>query len=90
MHYHLLEHQGGVETQTRKARVMTTPEGSSRYMKNIIAKYKVIFSLENLQQRFQNRTFFQIKDLHHPDDTSVRVTADDVNFVTNAEYVYCT
>ena len=25
----------------------------------------------------------------HPDDTSIRVTADDVNFVTNAEYVYC-
>ena len=92
MHYHLLEHQGGVETQTRKARVMTTPEGSSRYkcirkpsLHNIMS-----FSCFNLQQRFRNRTFFQIKDLRHPDDTSIRVTADDVNFVTNAEYVYCT
>ena len=27
MYYHLLEHQGGVETQTRKARVMATPGG---------------------------------------------------------------
>ena len=34
--------------------------------------------------------WYQIKDLRHPDDTSIRVTADDVNFVTNAEYVYCT
>ena len=41
-----------------------------------------------LQQRFQSRTYFQIKDLRHPDDTSIRVTADDVNFVTNPEYVY--
>ena len=91
MHYHLLEHQGGVETQTRKARVMTTPEGSSRYkcfIKPLL--HKVIFSLENLQQRFRKRTFFEIKDLRHPDDTSIRVTADDVNFVTNPEYVYCT
>ena len=31
MRYHLLEHQDGIETQTRKARVRTTPEGSSRY-----------------------------------------------------------
>ena len=46
--------------------------------------------LENLQQRFRNRTCFLIKDLRHPDGTSIRVTADDVNFVTNAEYVYCT
>ena len=91
MHHHLLEYQGGVETQTRKARVMTTPEGSSRY--KCIRKpllQQVDFSLENLQQRFRNGTFFQIKDLHHPDDTSIRVTADDVNFVTNPEYVYCT
>ena len=50
----------------------------------------VIFSLENLQQSFRNGTFLQIKDLCHSDDTSIRVTADDVNFVTNAEYVYCT
>ena len=96
MQYRLLEHQGGVKTQTRKARVMTTPEGSSRYkctrkpLLNNIDQYKVIFSLENLQQRFGNRTFFQIKDLRHPDCTSIRVTADDVNFVMNAEYVYCT
>ena len=91
MHYHLLEHQGGVETQTRKARVMANPEGSSRYKcirKPIL--HKVIFSLENLQQHFRNRTFFQIKDLRHPDNTSIRVTADDVNFVTIPEYVYCT
>ena len=51
--------------------------------------HKVIFSLEHLQQRFRNRTFFQIKDLRHPDDTSILVTADDVNFVTNPEYLYC-
>ena len=52
--------------------------------------HKVIFSLENLQQRFRNRMVFQIKDLRHPYDTSIRVTADDVNFVTNPEYVHCT
>ena len=70
---------------------MTTPEGSSRY-KSIRKPllHKVIFSLENLKQRFRNRTFFQIKDLRHPDDTSNRVTAEGVNFVTNSEYVYCT
>ena len=96
MQYHLLEHQGGVEIQTRKARVMTTPEGSSRYKcirKPLLHnkdQCKVIFSLENLQQRFRNRLYFQIKDLRHPDGTSIRATADDVNFVTNAEYVYCT
>ena len=70
---------------------MTTPEGSSSYecvRKSLL--HKVIFSLEILQQRFRNRTIFQIKDLRHPDDTSIRVTADDVNFVTNSEYVYCT
>ena len=91
MHYHLLEHQGGVEIQTRKARVVTTPEGSSRWL--CIRKpllHKVIFSLEHLQQRFRNTTFYQIKDLHHPDDTSILVTADDVNFVKNPEYLYCT
>ena len=49
----------------------------------------VLFSLENLQQSFRNRTFFQNKDLRHPDDTAIRVTADDINFVTNPEYVYC-
>ena len=59
------------------------------YQKTIIAKYKVIFLLENLQQRFRNRTYFQIKDLRHPDDTFIRFSVDDVNFVTNAEYVYC-
>ena len=50
----------------------------------------VIFSLENLQQHFRNRTFFQIRDWCHPDDTSILVIADEVNFVTNPEYVYCT
>ena len=58
------------------------------YQKTIIAEGH--FSLENLQQRFRNGTFFQIKDLRHPEDTSIRVTADDVNFVTNPEYLYCT
>ena len=70
---------------------MTTPEGSSRY-KCIIKPllHKVIFSLENLQQLFGNRTFFQIKDLCHPEDTSILVADDEVNFVTNLEFVYCT
>ena len=70
---------------------MTSPEESSRCL--CIRKpllNKVIFSLENLQQRFRNRTFFQIKNVRHTDDTSIRVTADDVNFETNPEYVYCT
>ena len=61
---------------------MTTPEGSSRY--KCIRKpllHKVIFSLENLQQRFRNITFFQIKDLRLPDDTSIQVTADDINSI---------
>ena len=57
------------------------------YQKTLL--HKVIFSLENLQQRFRNRTFFQIKDFRLPDDTSIRVTADDVNFVTNPECLYC-
>ena len=90
MHYHLLEHQGVVETQTWKVRVMTTPERSSRYQ--CIRRpllHKVIFLLENLQQRFQNGTFFQIKGMRHPKDTSIRVSADDVNFVANTEYVNC-
>ena len=30
--------------------------------------------------------FFQIEGLRHLDDTSMLVTADDVNFVTNPEY----
>ena len=67
---------------------MTTPEMPSRYKcfrKSLL--HKVIFLLENLQQIFRNRTFFQIKDLRHPDDTSIRVTADDANFVTTSEYV---
>ena len=70
---------------------MTTPEGSSRYQGiRTPLLHKVIFSLENLHQRFRNRTFFQIKYLRHLYETSIRVTADDVNFVTNLEYVYCT
>ena len=28
---------------------------------------------------------FQSKDLCHPDDTSMHITAGDVNFVTNPE-----
>ena len=86
MHYHLLEHQGGVETQTRKARVMTTPEGSSRSqcIRKPLLQIKVI-----LATSFRNRTYFTIQNLRHPDDTSIRVTADDVNFVTNPEYEYC-
>ena len=70
---------------------MATPEGSSRYkciLKPLL--HKVIFSLENLQQRFRNRTFFEIKDLHHPDNTSLRVAADDGIFVTIQEYLYRT
>ena len=80
MHYHLLEYQGGAEPQTRKARVMTIPEGSSKYncirkpLLHYIDQNKVIFSLENLQQRFRNRTLIQIKDLRHPDATSIRYT----------------
>ena len=85
MHFHMLEHQGGDETQTRMARGMTTPEGSSRY--KCIRKpllHKVISCLKTC-----NRTFFQIKDLRHPEDTFKRVTADDINFVMNPECVYC-
>ena len=59
------------------------------YRKTIIGEGH--FLAWNLQQRFRNRTFFQIKELRHPDDTSLRgVTADDVNFVTDPEYLYCT
>ena len=93
MHYHLLEHQGGVETQTRKARVMATPEGSSRYMcirKPLLHNIRSFPRLKTCNNVFEKVHFLQIKDLRHPDDTSIRVTADDVNFVTNAEYVYCT
>ena len=86
MHYHLLEHQGGVETQTRKARVMTTPEGLADLS---VSENHYCRLRSFLQQRFRNRTYFQIQDLRHPDDTSIRVTADDVNFVTNPEYEYC-
>ena len=46
--------------------------------------------LKTCNNVFEIEHFFQIKDLRHPDDTSIRVTADGVNFVTNAEYVYCT
>ena len=64
---------------------MTNPEWSSRY--KCIRKP----SLHNVRSfsrlKFQNRTFFQIEDLRHPDDTFIHVTADVVNFVTNAEYV---
>ena len=31
---------------------------------------------------------FQSKDLRHPDDTSMDITAENVNFVTNPERVY--
>ena len=43
-----------------------------------------------MQQRFQNKIFFQIKDLRHPDDTSMPFNADvdDINFVSNPENVY--
>ena len=53
----------------------------------IVTEYAALRSF--LQQRFRNRTYFQIQDLRHPDDTSIRVTADDVNFVTNPKYEYC-
>ena len=48
--------------------------------------------LKTCNNVFEIEHFFQIKDLRHPDDTSIRVTAGDVNFVTNAEYmyIYCT
>ena len=90
MHYCLLEHQGGVEIQTRKARVMTTPKGSSRFKCIRKPSLHNIRSFSRLKTCNKNETFFQIKDLRHPDNTSICVTADDVNFVTNAEYVYCT
>ena len=89
MHYHLLEHQGGVETQTRKARVMTTHEGSSRYKyirKPSLHNLRSFSCLKTCNNIVEIEHFFQIKDLRHPNDTSIRVTADDVNFVTNAEY----
>ena len=92
MHYHLLEHQGGVETQTRKARVMTTPEGSSRYKcirKPSLHNIRSFSRLKTCNNAFEIEPFFQIIDLRHPDDTYIHVTADDINFVTNAEHVYC-
>ena len=46
--------------------------------------------LKTCNNVFEIEHFFQIKDLCHPDDTSIRVTADDVKFVTNPEYVFCT
>ena len=88
MHYHLLEHQGGVETQTWKRGLWLPLRGLAD--DSVSENHYCIFSFEHLQQRFRNKTFFQIKDLRHPDDTSIRVTADDVNFVTNPEYLYCT
>ena len=57
-------------------------------------QYRIRSFSSNVFEKFNNgmqkviKHFFQIKDLHHPDDTSVRVTAGDVNFVTNPEYVY--
>ena len=48
------------------------------------------FRLKTSNNIFEIEPFLQIKDLRHPDDTSIRVTADDVNFLTNPEYVYCT
>ena len=53
---------------------MTTPEASS--------KYKFI------RKPLLHKVIFSLES--HPDDTSMCVTADDVNFVTNPEYVYCT
>ena len=44
--------------------------------------------LKTCNNVFEIEPFFQIKDLRHPDDTSD--TADDVKFVTNPEYLYCT
>ena len=46
--------------------------------------------LNSCNNVFEIEHFFQIKDLRHPEDTSMRVTADDVKFVSNPEYVYCT
>ena len=46
--------------------------------------------LKTCNNVFEIEHFFQIKDLRHPDDTAIRVTANDVKFVTNTEYVYCT
>ena len=72
---------------------MTTPEGSSRYKcirKPSLHTIRLFSRLKTCNNVFEIEHFLQIKDLRHPDDTSIRVTADDVNFVTNAEYVYCT
>ena len=37
-----------------------------------------------------NNVFEIEHDLRYSDDTSICATADNVNFVTNPEYVYCT
>ena len=52
----------------------------------------VILSLENFGTAFSQSSImahrrFQSKDLRHPDDTSLRVTADHVNSATNPECV---
>ena len=46
--------------------------------------------LKTCNNVFEIEHFFQIKDLRHPGDTSIGVTVDDIKFVTNPEYVYCT
>ena len=90
MHYHLLEYQGGVETQTIKAMVMTTLRGLADI--SLSENHYCIRSISRLKtcNNVCEIDFFQIKDLRHPDDTSIRVTADVVNFVMNPVYVYCT
>ena len=64
--------------------------GLADIRKPLLQNIRSFSRLKTCNNVFINRTFFQIKDLRHPDDTSICVTADDVNFVTNAEYVYCT
>ena len=87
MHYHLLGHQGGAETQTRKATVMTPLEGSSRYkcIRKPLLHNKDITRLKTCNKVFEIEHFSRLKT-----DTSIRVIADNVNFVMNPEYVYCT
>ena len=65
---------------------MTTPEGSSRY--SVSEYHYCIRSFSRLKAC--NNVSEIVKDLRYPDDTSVRVTADDVYLVTNPEYTYCT
>ena len=70
---------------------MTTPEGSSD--DSVSENHYCIRSFSRLKtcnSVFEIEPFFQIKDLRHPDDTSIPVTAVDVDFVTNPEYLYCT